>query len=121
MKFPLINKYYLVNIFVYLLIICAISGILTDWFVLFERFTYLWTLSLFLFVISELMIPMAILFTLLEIILLKLKVLKYKTLEVNVSPKVQKIVYTLAALSFAYYLWFKFYYEPILDKMLEFD
>ena len=100
MKFPLINKYYLVNIFVYLLIICAISGIFTDWFVLFERFTYLWMLSLFLFAISEIMIPMAILFTLLEIILLKLKVLKYKTLKVNVSSKVQKIIYALAALSF---------------------
>lgn len=67
------------------------------------------------------MIPMAILLTLLEIILFKLKILKYKQLEVNVSPKVQKIVYALTVLAFIYYLWYKLYFEPILDKMLEFD
>jgi hypothetical protein len=59
--------------------------------------------------------------TILEILLFKLKVLKYKQLVVNVSPKVQKIFYAITALSFAYYLWYKVYYEPILDKMLEFD
>ena len=121
MKFPIINKYYSINIFVYIIILCAISGCITDCFVIFERFGYLWLLSMGLFAITELSTPIIIVITILEILCFQLKILKYQPLAINMSPKFQKTVYVLAAISFIYYLWFKIYYEPILDKMLQFD
>ncbi len=91
------------------------------YFVIKPPYTELWLPFLGIFVLSELILPISFIFSALEVLLFKLKVLKYKQLEVNVSSKIQKVVYALTALSFVYYLWYKFYYEPILDKMLEFD
>ena len=121
MKLPILNKYISINIFTYLILTCAISGIFSYGDTIIRISFYLWILFLILFGILQLLVPFSILLLITELIFFKLKILKYKHLEVNVSPKVQKIVYTLAALSFAYYLWYKFYFEPILDKMLEFD
>ena len=91
------------------------------YFVIKPPYAELWLPFLGIFVLSELIFPISIVFSALEVLLFKLKVLKYKPLEINVSSRVQKIIYALAAFSFAYYLWYKFYFEPILDKMLEFD
>lgn len=121
MRLPVINKYISINIFIYLIITCAVFGIFSYGYIIIKISFYLWVLSLVLFEILQLLAPFSVLLLITELIFLKLKVLKYKTLEVNVSPRVQKTVYALATLSFAYYLWYKIYYEPILDKMLEFD
>ncbi len=121
MKFPVINKYISINIFIYLIITCAVFGIFSYGYIIIKISFYLWVLSIVLFALLQLLAPFSVLLLITELIFLKLKVLKYKTLEVNVSSKVQKMIYALAAISFVYYLWFKLYYEPILDKMLELD
>jgi len=121
MKFPIVNKYYSINILVYITILCAISGCITHCFLIFERFGYLWILFVGIFAITELSIPIIIAISLIEILCFKAKLLKYQTLVVNVNSKIQKTIYALAIISFIYYLWFKIYYEPILDKMLQFD
>lgn len=121
MRFPVINKYISINIFIYLIITCAVFGIFSYGYIIIRISFYLWVLSIVLFEILQLLVPFSLLLLILEIILFKLKILKYKQLAVNVSPKVQKIIYVLSVLSFGYYLWYKIYFEPILDKMLEFD
>ena len=121
MKFPIVNKYYSINILVYITILCAISGCITHCFLIFERFGYLWILFVGIFAITELSIPIIIAISLIEILCFKAKLLKYQALVVNVNPNFKKIIYTIAIISFIYYLWFKIYYEPILDKMLQFD
>lgn len=121
MKFPVVNKYISINIFIYLILACSVSGFFSYGHIMIRISFYLWVLFLVLFEILQLLVPVSLLLLITELIFLKLKVLKYKTLEINVSPKVQKIVYALAVLAFVYYLWYKFYFEPILDKMLEFD
>jgi len=120
MKLPIINKYHSINFCIFSFFIWAVSCTMA-YFVIKPPYEEIWLLFFGIFVMSELILPISIILSVLEIILLKLKILKYKQLEVNVSSKVQKIIYALAAMSFAYYLWFKLYYEPILDKMLEFD
>ena len=120
MKLLIINKYHSINFCIYSLFLWTISCTMA-YFVIKPPFAEIWLLFFGIFIMSEIILPISFILSILELIFFKLKILKYKHLEVNVSPKVQKIVYTLAALSFAYYLWYKFYFEPILDKMLEFD
>ena len=121
MKFPIINKYYSINLFIYITILCAISGCITNCLIIFERFGYLWLLSVGIFAITELSIPIIIAVSLLEILCYKARLLKYQTLVININPNLKIFIYTIAIVSFIYYLWFKIYYEPILDKMLQFD
>lgn len=121
MKFPIINKYYSINILVYITILCAMSGCITNCFIIFERFAYLWLLSVGIFAITELSIPIIIAVSLLEILCYKARLLKYQTLVININPNLKIFIYTIAIMSFMYYLWFKIYYQPILDRMLQFD
>lgn len=118
MKLPIVNKYYLINIFIYTIIVCAILGCLTHCLIIFERFGYLWLLFAGLFAITELSIPILIVASILEILFFKLKILRCRTLTINVSQKIQKIFYTFAIISFIYYLSYKIYFEPIMEKML---
>ncbi len=120
MKLPIINKYHSINFCILLILIWAISCTMA-YFVIQPPYAELWLPFLFISVISELVLPIFIFLSILEIILFKLKILKYEHLVVNIPSKIQKIIYVIAALSFVYYLWFKLYYEPILDKMMEFD
>jgi len=122
MKIPIINKYFCVNILLYIFIATNLSYIISLNSFIGSNFGYIWVIFVVFAILTDyIVIPVISVLSLLEFFLFKLKVLKYKTLKVNASPRVQKIVYTLAAMSFAYYLWFKLYYEPILDKMLELD
>lgn len=120
MKLLIINRYHSINFCIFSFFTWAISCTMA-YFVIKPPYEEIWLLFFGIFVMSELILPISIILSVLEIILLKLKILKYKQLEVNVSSKVQKIVYVLTVLAFVYYLWYKFYYEPILDKMLELD
>ncbi len=104
-----------------MLIFWAVSFSCTNYLPLFEHFGYIWFLFAGLAILFCLIIPFVTIVSFIEILLFKLKILKYKKLVVNICPNVQKIIYVLATIAFIYYIWFKIYYEPILDKMLEFD
>ena len=121
MKIPVVNKYFFVNILIYTFIIMSFSYIISLNSFIGNNLAYIWIIFVIFAILTDLITPFAIILALLEFILFKLKILKYKQLEANVHPKVQKLIYVLAALSFVYYLWYKFYFEPILEKMLEFD
>ena len=81
---------------------------------------YIWLLFGSLFMITEILIPINIIVIIIELVLNKTS-LKTYCCKVNTSATLQKIIYCLATISFMYYLWFKLYYEPILEKLLEFD
>jgi len=86
-----------------------------------SNFGYIWFIFVLCGALINIAMPVILSFAILEILLFKINVLRYKKLTVNVNSKIQKIIYILATISFIYYLWFKLYFEPILDKMLQLD
>ena len=121
MKIPVVNKYLFINILLYMMIIMSLSIIFSLNSFIGSNFGYIWIIFVVCGALINIVIPIILSFAVLEILLFKLNILKYKNLTVNVNSKIQKIIYTLAVMSSIYYLWFKIYYEPILDKMLQFD
>ena len=121
MKIPVVSKYLFVNILLYMMIIMSLSIIFSLNSFIGSNFGYIWIVFVVCGGLINIVLPLIISFAALEILLFKLNVLRYQNLTVNVNPNFKKIIYTIAIISFIYYLWFKIYYEPILDKMLQFD
>lgn len=120
MKLPALHKYFSTNIFFYLIFLNALSLHCRFEFWIGSNFDYLWVPFLPINAITTILIPITIVFIIIELLLRKIKIIKSVNV-VTLSAKTIKIIYSCAILAAIYILWFWIYYYPILEKRLKFD
>ena len=127
MKLPILNKIYSVNIFIYSVIIKAVSTFLfflPFWHsqIFYDYFDYLFWISCILGIIcclSEIVVYLTIPAMPIEFVLYKLK--KIKRTPITISVKFQIIIWLIVILSLLYSYWFDTYYYPIIEQQLIMD
>lgn len=127
MKISALNKFYSVNIFIYTVVIKAVSTFLfflPFWHsqIFYDYFDYLFWISCILGIIcclSEILVYITILIMPIEFVLYKLK--KIKRTPITISVKHQIIIWLTVILSLLYSYWFDIYYYPIIEQRLMMD
>ena len=127
MKISALNKFYSVNIFIYTVVVKAISTFLfflPFWHsqIFYNYFDYLFWISCILGIICCLL-EIAVYITLfampIEFVLYKLK--KIKRTPITISVKYKIIIWFVVILSLLYFYWFYKYYYPIIEQQLIMD
>ena len=127
MKIPALNKFCSVNIFIYTVVINAVSTFLFflpfwDSQFFYNYFDYLFWISCILGIIcclSEIVVYITIFVIPIEFIFYKLKKLERKPIFIPV--KFQFVVWLIVLLSLIYSYWFDTYYYPIIEQQLMID
>ena len=127
MKISALNKFYSVNIFIYTVVIKAVSTFFfffPFWHsqIFYDYFDYLFWISCILGIIcclSEILVYITILIMPIEFVLYKLK--KIKRTPITISVKHQIIIWLTVILSLLYSYWFDIYYYPIIEQRLMMD
>ncbi len=113
-KIPTITKYRSINAFLYLVIISAISCLITDCMCFANAFIYIWIIFLLSFaVIYYYVIPITLLIISVEYILVKCKCIAPTV--VTATSTIKKTILVLSFISVLYLLWFIFYVSPNLE------
>lgn len=127
MKLPILNKFYSVNIFIYTVVVKAISTFLFylpfwDSQFFYNYFDYLFWISCILGIIcclSEIVVYITIFAIPIELIFYKLKKIERKPIFIPI--KFQFVVWLIVLLSLIYSYWFDTYYYPIIEQQLMID
>lgn len=120
MKIPIFNKYFSINLFIYILIIRALFCLLISQSFIFGILGFLWFYMLYLFLVLDFFIPINILLIILELILFKTNLLKQKC-TITTNSKYQVLIYITTTIAFLYYLWYTLYFKQILNEKLLLD
>ena len=127
MKILALNKFCSVNIFIYTVVINAVSTFLFflpfwDSQFFYNYFDYLFWISCILGIIcclSEIVVYITIFVIPIELIFYKLKKLERKPIFIPI--KFQFVVWFIVLLSLIYSYWFDTYYYPIIEQQLMID
>ena len=117
MKIPCFHKFYSINIFLYIIIVHAIS-ITGGFFIRIEVLTSL--LLCLLMILTDVLLQISIGMIFLELILRKFKYIKNECRNI-IGEKFQKIIYVIAVIATFYTFWFWIYYYPIIEQRTRFD
>ena len=118
MKFPIFNRFISLNLFIYVLLLWGLSFIIVSLIDSVFLIIPIWLLFLGILIILEFfIIPLNLSLIIVDLVLCKFKILKYKYV-VNVSSKAKYIIYSIVFIISVLYIWNKLYFEPLLEKNL---
>ena len=120
MNIPVFSKYFSINLLIYVVLIRALFCLLISSAFIFGILGFMWIYFVYVFLLLDFFIPINLILIIFEFILFKAKLIKHSC-NITITAKCKKIIYSITMIALIYYLWYKLYFEHILNENLLFD